>query len=53
MVNIVQNFFIMLNTVLQMPLKLLPKRVVPKIAKATDNLIGNKTANKIKNFTTK
>ena len=48
MVNIVQRFFIMLNTVLQMPLKLLPKR-----AKATDNLIGNKTANKIKNLTTK
>ena len=49
-VNIVKNFWIMLNNLQQMRLKLAQcaKRVVQKTEEVTGDLIGNKIADKIK-----
>ena len=47
-VNIVRNFLIMLNNLLQVPdLKTASKRAIQKTAGATGDLIGNKIADKI------
>ena len=43
----VRKFVIMLNSLLQMHLKLLQKKSIQKTAEATSDLIGNKIADKI------
>ena len=42
-----QKFLIMLNSLLQMHLKLVQKRAIQKTAKASSDLIGTKIADRI------
>ena len=46
MLNTIKNFLIMLNN-LQQTLEACSKRVIQKIAEATDELIGNKIADRV------